>query len=161
MTIVRMLTIVCAVGAATAGGALFTFSNFTIEGLKRLPPSQGAAAMQAINKQAPTPLFMLILFGTGVAFIALGVRAVTNLEDPASVYQLIAAVLYVAGVILLTAGYHVPRNERLDALDPNSAEGIAYWATYLKEWVRMNHIRTIAPLAAAVLLTISLQVNHS
>lgn len=159
MTFVRMLTIICAVGAATAGGALFTFSNFTIEGLKRLPPSHGAAAMQAINKQAPTPLFMLILFGTGAAVVALGVRAVMNLDDPASVYQLVAAALYVVGVVFLTAGYHVPRNDRLDALDPNSAEGIAYWAVYLKEWVRMNHIRTIAPLAAAALLAVSLQVD--
>lgn len=159
MTFVRALTIVCAVGAATAGGALFTFSTFTIEGLKRLPPAHGAAAMQAINRQAPTPLFMLVLLGTGAAFVALGVRAALNLGDPASVYQLIASALYIIGVVLLTAGYHVPRNERLDVLDPNSAEGVAYWATYLKEWVRMNHVRTIAPLVAAVLLTISLQVD--
>lgn len=159
MTLVRTLTILCAVGAATAGGALFTFSTFTIEGLKRLPPAQGAAAMQAINKQAPTPLFMLILFGTGAACVALGARAALNLDDPASVYQLIACALYVFGVVVLTVVYHVPRNERLDALDPNSAEGIAYWATYLKEWVRMNHVRTIAPITAAILLTISLLVE--
>lgn len=159
MTFVRTLTILCAVGAATAGGALFTFSTFTIEGLKRLPASQGAAAMQAINKQAPTPLFMLILFGTGAACIALGVRAATNLDDPASVYQLIACALYIVGVVLLTVGYHVPRNERLDALDPNSAEGITYWATYLKEWVRMNHVRTIAPIAASLVFAISLGVE--
>jgi len=50
----------------------------------------------------------------------------------------------------------VPRNNNLDALDPDSAEGIAYWATYLEEWVRMNHVRTIAPLVAATLLTVSL-----
>ena len=159
MTVVRALTIVCAVGAATAAGALFTFSTFTIEGLKRLPPSHGAAAMQAINRQAPTPLFMLILFGTGAASLALGVRAAMNLGDAASVYQLIACALYIVGVVFLTVGYHVPRNERLAALDPNSAEGISYWATYLKEWVRMNHVRTIAPLTAAVLLAISLRVE--
>ncbi len=60
------------------------------------------------------------------------------------------------GVVLTTGGYHVPRNNVLDGLEPNSAEGIAYWATYLQEWVRMNHVRTIAPLVAAVLLTLSL-----
>ena len=26
----------------------------------------------------------------------------------------------------MTAGYHVPRNNMLESLDPNSAEGIAY-----------------------------------
>jgi len=150
---------ICAVGTATAAGALFTFSTFTIEGLKRLPPSQGAAAMQAINKEAPTPLFMIVLFGTGAACVVLGVRAAMNLGEPASVYQLIACALYIVGVVFLTVGYHVPRNDRLDALDPNSAEGISYWATYLKEWVRMNHIRTIAPLMSAALLVISLRIE--
>jgi uncharacterized membrane protein len=59
----QTMTIICAVGAATAAGAFFTFSRFTMEGLKRLAPAQGAAAMQAINKEAPTPLFMLLLIG--------------------------------------------------------------------------------------------------
>ncbi|MDH3753257.1 MAG: DUF1772 domain-containing protein [Acidimicrobiia bacterium] len=153
------MTTLCAVGAATAAGAFFTFSTFTIGGLKRLPPAQGAAAMQAINKQAPTPLFMLLLFGTGAATLALGIHAALHLDDPASKYQLMAAALYIVGVVLLTIGYHVPRNDKLDSLDANSAEGIAYWATYLDEWVRMNHVRTIAPLVAAAVLTVSLQVQ--
>lgn len=155
----RTMTIICAVGAGMAAGALFTFSTFTINGLKRLPPAQGAAAMQAINNEAPTPLFMLLIFGTGAACLVLGIYAALHLDDSASVYQLIACVLYVVGVVVVTGVYHVPRNDKLDGLDPNSAEGIAYWATYLKEWVRMNHVRTIAPLVAAALLTVSLRVE--
>jgi len=155
----QTMTILCAVGAATAAGAFFTFSTFTISGLKRLAPSQGAAAMQAINKEAPTPLFMLLLFGTGLACLVLMIYAGLHLEDSGSRYQLIAGALYIVGVVLLTAGYHVPRNDMLDSFDPDSAEGIAYWATYLEEWVRMNHVRTIAPLAAAVLLVASLRLE--
>ena len=156
---IRSLTIVCAVGAATAAGTFFTFSTFTIAGLKRLPPAQGAAAMQAVNKEAPTPLFMLLIFGTGAAILGLGIRGAMHLDETASVYQVIAGSLYVVGVVLLTIGYHVPRNDRLDALDPNSTDGVAYWATYLREWVRMNHVRTVSPLASAVLLTVSLHVD--
>jgi uncharacterized membrane protein len=59
----------------------------------------------------------------------------------------------------MTAGYHVPRNNILDGLDPNSTEGIAYWAIYLKEWVQMNHVRTIAPLMSAILFTASLRLQ--
>ncbi len=155
----QTMTILCAVGAATAAGVFFTFSTFTIEGLKRLAPAQGAAAMQAINKAAPAPLFMLLLFGTGAACLVLMIYAAFHLQDSGARYQLIAGVLYITGVVLMTIGYHVPRNNMLDALDPNSAEGIAYWAVYLEEWVRMNHVRTIAPLVAAVLLTLSLRVE--
>ena len=115
--------------------------------------------MQSINREAPTPLFMMLIFGTGAACVVLGTNAVLNLEDSASKYQLVACALYIVGVVFLTIVYHVPRNDKLDALDPNSAEAIAYWTTYLKEWVRANHVRTIAPLMAAALLTISLQVE--
>jgi uncharacterized membrane protein len=42
---------------------------------------------------------------------------------------LLFGTLYIVGVVLVTAGYHVPRNNKLNGLDPNSAEEIAYWAT--------------------------------
>jgi len=155
----QTLTILCAVGAATAAGTFFTFSTFTMAGLKRLSPEHGAAAMQAINNEAPTPLFMLLLFGTGAACLALMIYAALHLQDPGSTYQLIACALYIVGVVFITVGYHVPRNNVLAGLDPNSAEGVAYWGIYLEEWVRMNHVRTIAPLVAAVLLTLSLRVE--
>lgn len=155
----RILTTISAAGAGVAAGTFFAFSTFAMQGLKRLPPSQGAAAMQAINKEAPTPPFMLLLFGTAAAVFVVAVNAARELDDPASKYQLAAAAIYIVGVVLLTGGYHVPRNNILDGLDPNSSEGIAYWATYLQEWVRMNHIRTIAPLVASILLTVSLQVD--
>ncbi|MEZ5239727.1 MAG: hypothetical protein R2716_12545 [Microthrixaceae bacterium] len=129
----RIMTIACAVGSAAAAGALFTFSNFTIEGLKRLPPEQGAAAMQAINRQAPNPLFGLILMGTGAGCVVLGIQSAANLDDPGARYRLAACGLYVVGVVILTGTFHVPRNDRLDAFDPNAAEGVSYWATYLTE----------------------------
>ncbi len=156
---VQTMTIICAVGAGTVAGAFFTFSNFTMAGLKRLAPAQGAAAMQAINREAPSPLFMLMLFGTGVACLVLLIDSALHMQDPGSRYRLIACAIYIVGVVLITVSYHVPRNEVLDGLDPNSAEGIAYWAIYLEEWVRMNHVRTIAPLVAAILLTLSLRVK--
>ncbi len=80
----QTMTVLCAVGAGTATGAFFTFSTFTMAGLKRLAPAQGAAAMQAINKEAPTPLFMLLLFGTGAACLVLMIHAAMHLQDPGS-----------------------------------------------------------------------------
>lgn len=89
----------------------------------------------------------------------LGVVAALYLDDPASIYQLIACALYIVGVVILTGVYHVPRNNKLDGFDPSSADGIAYWSTYLREWVRMNHVRTIAPLVSSIRLTVSLRVG--
>ena len=155
-TYTRALTIISAVGAATAAGAFFTFSTFTMGGLKRLPPSQGVAAMQSINRQAPTPLFMLLLFGTGATCLLLGIDSVRDIDSLDAKPRLVASAAYLIGVVALTIGYHVPRNDLLANVDPNSADGIAYWATYVKEWVRMNHVRTIAPLETSIILVLTL-----
>lgn len=152
----RVLTITCAIGSATAAGAFLTFSTFTIDGLKALPPAQGIAAMQSINRHATAPLFMLVLFGTGAACIGLAVHSLTHLNEPDAKRGLLAASIYLAGVVGLTIGYHVPRNDHLAALDPDSTAAIDYWSTYLTQWVPMNHIRTLAPLITAVILTGSL-----
>lgn len=152
------MTIICAVGAGTAAGTFFTFSTFTTAGLKRLAPAQAMAAMQAINREAPTPLFMLLLFGTAAACVALLLNATWHPQDPASPYQVAAGALYLVGVVATTLGYHMPRNHRLDRFDANSVEGTTYWAVYLEEWVKINHIRTIAPFVAAVLLAVSLRL---
>lgn len=150
------LTIAALVGAGLNAGVFFSFSTFTTRGLGRLAPAAGAAAMQEINREAPKPPLMLLMFGTAAVSVALMIQAAGNMDDGASVYQMIAGGLFLVGVIFMTGIYHVPRNNRLDRFDATSPEGSAYWATYLREWVRMNHVRTIAPLAAAVLLSLSL-----
>ena len=60
----QRVKVAAAVGAGTAGGVFFAFSTFVMRALDRLPPAHSLAAMQAINKDAPNPLFMAALFGT-------------------------------------------------------------------------------------------------
>jgi uncharacterized membrane protein len=136
----------------------FTFSTFTMSGLKRLDLPTGAAAMQEINREAPKAPLMSILFGTALVSAVLMVEGLGNLGDVATRYQVAAGVIVLAGVITLTGMYHVPRNNRLDRLDPESQEGQRYWEIYRHQWARMSHVRTIAPALTAVLLAISLLV---
>ncbi len=152
------LTIAALIGAGLNAGVFFSFSTFTMSGLRRLSPPAGAAAMQEINREAPKAPLMSLFFGTALAISALMVNGLGNLDDVAARYHVAAGVLFLAGVIALTGMYHVPRNNRLDRLQADSAEGTAYWAIYLREWVRMNHVRTVAPAGAAILLALSLIV---
>ena len=154
-----ILTVVVAVGAGAVGGVFFAYSTFTMSALARLAPAEGAAAMQSINREAPRAPLMALMFGTAAAGVALAVVAVANLGEAASAYQLTAVAVYLVGVVVVTGVYHVPRNNRLRDLAPDSPEGVAYWATYMREWVRMNHVRTVAPLATAALLAVALQVG--
>ena len=101
---------------------------------------------------------MLVMFGTAVLSVALAVNALGNLDETASAYHLLAGGIFLIGVIFMTGLYHVPRNNRLDRLQADSPEGTAYWTVYRREWTRMNHVRTIAPAIAAVLLAVSLLV---
>jgi uncharacterized membrane protein len=47
----------------------------------------------------------------------------------------------------------VPRNNALAAVSPQSAEAAALWTDYLSSWTTWNHVRTVASLVAALLLT--------
>ncbi len=114
--------------------------------------------MQETNREAPKAPLMSLFFGTAIVSVALIVNAAGDLNEVAARYQVAAGALFLVGVIVLTGLHHVPRNNKLDRLDPASSHGQRYWEIYRYQWVRMNHVRTIAPLAAAVLLAISLIV---
>ncbi|MGH2475359.1 MAG: anthrone oxygenase family protein, partial [Candidatus Limnocylindrales bacterium] len=52
-----------------------------------------------------------------------------------------------------------PRNEALDRVEPSSPDAAGRWSRYLREWTTWNHVRGVAALAAAALLTIALHVR--
>lgn len=155
---IEYLAIATLVGAGLNAGVFFSFSTFTMSGLKRLAPAAGAAAMQEINREAPKAPLMSLFFGTAILSAALIVNVAGDLDAVAARYQLAAGVFYLVGVIMLTGLYHVPRNNKLDRLDPTSSQGERYWEIYSHRWVRMNHVRTVAPALAAVFLALSLIV---
>ncbi|NJN39038.1 MAG: DUF1772 domain-containing protein [Leptolyngbyaceae cyanobacterium CRU_2_3] len=151
------LTFTAAIGCGLVAGVFFAFSTFVMPALARLQPTQGIAAMQSINLTAINPLFMLALFGTAVACLFLGAFALLKWHQPSSVYLLFGSLLYLIGSILVTMVFNVPLNDALVAVKPDSTEGANLWAKYLTNWTFWNHLRTIAALAAAGLLTITLR----
>ncbi len=159
MTMTEYLTIAALVGAGLNAGVFFSFSTFTMSGLKRLSPEMGAAAMQEINREAPKAPLMILMFGTALVSLVLIVAEAGDFATEVSArYQVAAGILFLVSVIVLTGTYHVPRNNRLDKLDAHSAQGQKYWEIYQRQWTRMNHVRTVVPAAAAILLAISLVV---
>lgn len=147
----RILTLVTAVGACLTAGVMFGFSTIVMTALRQLPATQAIAAMNAMNRTAPNPLFMLALFGSAIACGVLGVWAVAHPGEPGTTYVLIGAIVYLAGT-LLTIVYHIPRNNALSRMDPDAADTVQHWATYAAGWTAWNHVRTLTSLAGAVLL---------
>ncbi len=150
----RALLLVSAVGAGVSGGVFFAFSTFVMRGLGASPPVQGAAAMQAINRAAPNPLFMLALLGTAVTGVIVGVMGLRDLSAPSAVYAVVGACLYLIPIVL-TVVYHVPYNNQLEALDATAPATADFWTTYLSRWTAFNHLRCLGALAAAVSFTLA------
>lgn len=153
------LTLVAVLGCGLAAGVFFAFSSFVMKALGRLPAAQGIAAMHAINVAAVSFAFMLALFGTAVACVALAGWAIVEWGEPFAAYLLAGSALYLVGVIGVTIAYHVPRNDALAAVEPSSAGAAEQWTRYVAEWTAANHLRAAAGLAAAAALTGALHVG--
>jgi uncharacterized membrane protein len=151
------LTLAAAVASGLVGGVFFAFSNFVMAALGRLRPSEGAAAMQSINITVINPLFMTALFGTGLLCLVLVVWGLADLDAPSAGWLIAGGAIYVIGEVVVTGALNVPRNNALARVDPESEEGARVWGTYLVEWTRANHLRTVAGLAACALFAVALQ----
>ena len=150
------LTFISALGSGLVAGIFYAFSTFVMKALARVPSAQGIAAMQSINVVVINPWFMGAFFGTALACVALAASSLFRLSESGAVYSLVGSLIYLVGSIGVTMVFNVPRNNALAAVDPASANGAKLWASYVTSWTAWNHVRTAAPLAAAVLLTIAL-----
>lgn len=140
------------IGTGVVSGVFFAFSGFIMPGLGRLPVPHGVATMQAINVTAVTPPLMIALFGTAAVCLAIAAEATRSWGTPGAALRLLAALLYLVGVVGVTMACNVPRNNALAALQPENAQAASYWANYLKEWTTWNSVRTLAAAGAMLAL---------
>jgi uncharacterized membrane protein len=150
------LTTLAALGCAVLAGVFVAFSTLVMNALGRLPAAQGISAMQAINRAALTPVFMVLFLGTTLLCGALSVWSFFVWGSGGAPLLLAGGLAYLVGAFGLTVGYHVPRNNALDALDPAAAEALTHWNGYLRGWTRWNHVRGAASVAAAALFIVAL-----
>ena len=151
-------TLATALGCGLVAGVFFAFSTFVMPALKRLPTAYGIAAMQSINKLAVTPAFMAALFGTAVACLGLVAwAAISSGERPAALV-IAGGALYLVGTIGVTIACNVPLNDGLATLLPQKADAAYRWDEYVTNWTAWNHVRTVAALAAAAVLTTALRI---
>jgi uncharacterized membrane protein len=145
-----VLVVLGVLGTGLVAGMCCAFSALVMKGLGSLPPAQGVAAMNAINRAAMTPAFMILFLGAAVLCAVLAVVTFVLWPEDGTVELLVGSSLYLIGVFGVTAAANVPRNETLLRMDPGSAEAAVYWRTYLNEWTMWNNVRTVAAAGAAL-----------
>jgi uncharacterized membrane protein len=148
-------TLATAVGAGAGGGVFFAFSSFVMPALRRLPAGQGTAAMQSINERAVTPPFMVALFGTAAGCAGLAVWAALADDAPRG-WLIGGSAAYLLGTIGVTIAGNVPLNDRLAAVEP-AATDTAAWHGWVSRWTALNHVRTVAALAACGAFAVALE----
>jgi uncharacterized membrane protein len=153
--VLTVLTVLGIVGTGLVAGAFFAFSTSVMPGLAVLPTPAAALAMQQANRKILNPLFLTVFTGTALLCVVLAIIALIT-GSGGRLWLVLGAVLYVVGGFILTMTINVPMNNRLDAADPDSAEGAQIWTEFLSRWTAWNHVRGLASTLATAALAIGL-----
>lgn len=149
-------TMLAALGSGLVGGVFLAFSGFVMKALDGLPAAHAIAAMQAINRVVINPVFLGLFLGTGLLCLGLMATALLGTGAVGAAWTLAGSLLYLAGSILVTMLGNVPLNDRLARSDAGDAASAAHWAGYLRPWLRLNHLRTVASALAAAAFMLAL-----
>lgn len=155
-TLLYVVTLAAALGAALIAGICFTFNNSVLPALTRLPAQQGMSAMQTINSVILNRPFLGAFVGTTVGCAGLLAHALWNWSAPGSGLRLAGSLSYLFGVLVVTRARNIPENERLAALPAQGEQAAEAWAQYVRRWTFWNAVRWVLSLAAAALLVLAL-----
>lgn len=144
-----------ALSSGVLGGVFFGFSTLVMPALHRLPTPQAVTTMQQINAAAPGSLLMVPLMTSAAGSLAVAAWALTGPGVHGRAWLLVGAGAGLA-CFAVTAAYHVPRNDALATWNPTATHTGDLWATYLRGWTAMNHVRGALGVAAAVATTVGL-----
>jgi uncharacterized membrane protein len=153
------LLLTAALACGLAGGVFYAFSTFVMRALVALPPAQGLAAMQAINRAVYNVPFMSVFGGAAALCVAVVAGSATGWAAPGAGWALAGALLYLVGTFGVTAVFHVPRNNALDRVREADPDAGDRWRQYARTWTLGNHLRTAAAVVATGLLTWALHVS--
>jgi len=151
-----VLAVVSVVGCGLVAGLMFAFSVSVMTALGRLPAAQGIAAMREINVAILNPAFALVFGGTTLSCLVLAAIAAFTLDRPGARWCLAGTLLFLIGVVVVTAVVNVPMNDALAAVDPAGETCAELWARYLTQWSAWNHMRTLTACGATALLALAL-----
>ncbi|MBB5575091.1 MULTISPECIES: DUF1772 domain-containing protein [Rhizobium] len=147
--ITNIALIAAALGSGLLAGVYFAFSTFIMQAFARLTVDQGVAAMQSINTTIVRSPFIALFLLTAALSVFIAVMAMLYWRGGTSILMIAGAALYLVASLLSTMVFNVPLNDALDKVDGRTAEAAQLWSTYLSDWTKWNHVRTVASLLAS------------
>ncbi len=153
MTVQAVVLVVSIVAAGLSAGLLFGWLVSVIPGTARIDDRSFVHTMQEINLAIINPAFLIPFVLTPVALIGAAVLLYRSGNTPQATGLVVAATIYVLGVLGVTIGGNIPLNNALAELniDELSMEGLAAERTKFEQrWNRWHATRTAASVAAFV-----------
>lgn len=145
-----LLCIVAACGSGLIAGVFFAFSSFVMKAFNQLRADQSVMTMQVVNRIVVRSHFIVVFLATAIVSIAILILLWVLQPGAAGELLLLGCVSYLAGAFLVTIVFHVPRNNNLSVINPDSRGAERAWVTYTTTWTAWNHVRTAAASAAMV-----------
>lgn len=153
---VAIATLLCTLTA----GFLFAFAVVVMPGIRQLEDAAFVRAFQVMDGiiQRNHPLFMFVWVGSVLALAATLVLGILRFEGATRTLVMVAAVVYFLGLQMPTFAINIPMNNRIQAVDVETAGAGALRSArdaFEARWNRWNVIRTaLAVLASALLIAL-------
>ncbi len=149
---------ITAISVAMVAGLFYGFSAFVMAALASLPKSEGLGAMNQINVSVYTPDFMWLFLATAMLCSIFAIWSLFSIRSLDSQLVLAGSLLFLAGVVGVTAICNVPLNNKLASLP--EADALTFWPAFVAEWTGWNTLRTVcASLSATIYLIVIARGN--
>lgn len=159
MTTIPTIALACAaMVTALIAGLLYAYSCSVNPGLNRLSDPEYVTAMQSINRAIQNPVFFISFLG---APVLLPVSTWLSYSQPVSNrfwFLLAATIVYLIGVLGVTALGNIPLNISLESFSVQTAspqEIAAQRAQFEGPWNSWHTIRTVASVIALAFVIIA------
>ncbi|MCO6510868.1 MAG: DUF1772 domain-containing protein [Aridibacter famidurans] len=152
-----LILIITALFVSLVAGFLFAFAVVVMPGIGKMDDLRFAESFKAIDSviQDNNPLFILVWVGSGVGAVASAVAGFLYLQGPVLALVSAACALVILAVHVPTVVVNVPLNNRLQGMDLGQASDSKLGeirSLFERRWLFWNNVRTLASIAAAILL---------
>lgn len=161
MTLPDASLVVAAFLCSLVAGFLFAFAVVTMPGISRLRDREFIRAFQAMDQiiQNNQPLFVSVWVGSVVAVVVAVVLTLGHIDGVGRSLMIGSLVAYLLGVQVPTLAVNVPLNNRLQAIDVETADEASQASAredFERRWNAFNVFRTTVACMVSITLMIVL-----
>lgn len=156
-----ILLILSTLLCSLVSGLVFAFTIVVMPGIKKLRDQEFIRAFQVMDGiiQNNQPVFIFVWVGSALTLFASAVLGIWQLDGMQRILLILSAIIYIFGVHLPTITINIPLNNKLQAIDTDSASGTSQKTArsdFESRWNYWNSFRTVLGVFVSVLLMILL-----